>query len=194
MSLARRCALSLALMAALAAAACGDPPEKEMQQAQGAIDTARAAGAGEYANAELTAAETALKRSYDAVQQRDYRLALNHALDARGRAQSAAKQAADGKAIARTEAERALGMTTSALNEARVKQRAAEKARMPAGTLAGPRRVIDDADAALQKARAEFAKGEYRSVVEALGETASRLRNASHDLEAASRAPARRRR
>jgi hypothetical protein len=194
MSLACRCALSFALMATLAAAACGDPPEKEMQQAQGAIDTARAAGAGEYANAELAAAQTALTRANEAVQQRDYRLALNHALDARERALNAAKQAADGKAIARTEAERALGMTTSALHDARARLRAAEKSRMAAGTLAAPSRVVDDADIALQKARAEFARAEYRMVVETLGDMVSRLRDVSHDLEAAGRAPARRRR
>jgi hypothetical protein len=194
MSLARRCALSFALMAALAAAACGDPPEKEMQQAQGAIDAARAAGADEYANAELTAAQTALKRANHAVDQRDYRLALNHALDARERAQNAARQAADGKAVARTDAERALGMTTSALNDAHVRLRAAEKSRTPARTLADSRRVIDDADTAVQKARAEFARAEYRAVIETLRETTSRLRAVSHDLEAAGRSTIRRRR
>src|ERR687887_2904186 len=108
----RRFARSFALAAALTAAACGDPPEKEMQQAQGAIDAARAAGADDYANEELTAAQAALKRANDAVEQHDYRLALNNALDARERAQNAAKQAADGKAVARTEAEHTLGATT----------------------------------------------------------------------------------
>src|SRR5436190_334264 len=45
MSFVRRLTLSLAVVAAVSSAACGDPPEKEMQQAQGAIDAARAAGA-----------------------------------------------------------------------------------------------------------------------------------------------------
>ena len=31
------------------AAGCGDPPDKELHQAQGAIDAARAAGAEQYA-------------------------------------------------------------------------------------------------------------------------------------------------
>ena len=57
-----------------------------MQQAQGAIDAARAAGADQYAREEFTAAEDALKRSHEAVAQRDYRQALNTALDARERA------------------------------------------------------------------------------------------------------------
>jgi len=57
-----------------------------MDQAQGALDAARAAGAERYATAEYQAAATALKNAQDAVAQRDYRLALNHALDSRERA------------------------------------------------------------------------------------------------------------
>ena len=48
--------------------------------------------------------------------QRDYRLALNHALDSRERAQNAAKQAADGKAAARAEADRASRPRRRAIN------------------------------------------------------------------------------
>ena len=193
MSLARRWLLSCGVVAALAAG-CGDPPDKEMQQAQGAIDTARAAGADQYAVEEFAAAQAALKRANDAVEQRDYRLALNNALDARERAQNAAKQAADGKAVARTEAEHALGMTTSALNDAHVRLRSAEKSRAPSRVLAGPRKVIDDADMTVQEARAEFTRGEYRAVVETLRETASKLRAAAHDLESAAPGAARRKR
>src|SRR5260370_24602861 len=103
MSFARRLMLSLALVAAIASAACGDPPEKELQQAQGAIDTARAAGADQYAREEFTAAEEALKRAHDAVAQRGYRQALNSALDARERAQTAAKESVNHKATARAQ-------------------------------------------------------------------------------------------
>src|SRR4030088_2953978 len=81
----------------LSTACRGDPPEKEMQQAQGAIDAARAAGADQYAREEFTAAEEALKHAREAVDQRDYRAALNAALDARERAQTAAKEAVNGK-------------------------------------------------------------------------------------------------
>src|SRR5438132_311457 len=63
MSSTRRFFLSLAVLAAVAGAACGDPPDREMQQAQGAIDAPRAAGADQYARDAFTAAEAALKRS-----------------------------------------------------------------------------------------------------------------------------------
>ena len=86
-----------------------------MDQAQGAIDAARAARADRYATEEYDAAVTALKRANEAVAQRDYRLALNHALDARERAQGAAKEAADQQATLRSGAERRLGELTAML-------------------------------------------------------------------------------
>ena len=73
----------LALLVLFTTACGGDPPDKEMQQAQGAIDAARAAGAAVYATEELAAAQLALTRAEEAVSARDYRLALNHALDSR---------------------------------------------------------------------------------------------------------------
>ena len=71
------------LLPALLIVACGEPPNKELHQAQGAIDAARAAGAAVYAPEELKGAVDALTHAQEAVGQRDYRLALNHALDSR---------------------------------------------------------------------------------------------------------------
>src|SRR5262245_28271359 len=85
----------------LSVSACATPPTREMDQAQGAIDTARAAGADRYAAEEYRGAVDALKQAQDAVEQRDYRLALNHALDSRERAQAAAKHAAESQATLR---------------------------------------------------------------------------------------------
>src|SRR5690606_1094530 len=87
---------------------CAEPPRKEMDQAQGAIDAARAAGADVYATDELSQAVSALTRADEAVAQRDYRQALSHAIDARERAQTAARDAANRKAEARSEADRAV--------------------------------------------------------------------------------------
>src|SRR4029077_14429983 len=79
MSSTRRLLLSLAVLVAMTGAACGgDPPDKEMQQAQSAIDAARTGGADQYARDEFTAAQDALKRAQEAVTERDYRLALNN--------------------------------------------------------------------------------------------------------------------
>ena len=56
-------------------------------------------------DAEFAEATAALQQSHEAVEQRDYRLALSRALDASQRAQDAARQAAEGQARARSEAE-----------------------------------------------------------------------------------------
>src|SRR5262252_10329615 len=126
---------AVAVVAALAGAACGDPPDKEIQQAQGAIDAARAAGAEEYAHDELAAADKALKDATGAVSDRDYRLALNHALDAREHAQAAAKQTVDAKAVARADADRILREAARSLAEARARLKTAEGARVSPRTL-----------------------------------------------------------
>ena len=49
------------LCALVFCAGCSEPPQKEMSEAQGAIDAARAAGAERYAVEEFRAATTALK-------------------------------------------------------------------------------------------------------------------------------------
>jgi len=104
----RRTALFVALFTVLTCLACGDPPTKELLQAQRAIDAARAAGADRYSREEFAAAEASLKSANDAVEQRDYRLALNRALDAEARAQSAASDADTRKAAAKADADKAL--------------------------------------------------------------------------------------
>jgi hypothetical protein len=190
----RGCALTLLLALTIVAAACGDPPDKEMQQAQGAIDAARAAGADVYAHDEFAAAEAALKSSQDAVQQRDYRLALNHALDSRERAQEAAKAAADRKASARVDADRAITAAATAIEQAHARLKAAETARAAARSLAEPRRAIAAADAALQKAREAFAAGDYLEIPGPLTPVTARLQAAVRDLDALASGAARRHR
>jgi flagellar hook-basal body complex protein FliE len=173
----------LIFCAALFASACGEPPTREMDQAQGAIDAARAAGADRYATEEYQAAVDALKQAQDAVEQRDYRLALNHALDSRERAQNAAKETGDNKAIARGDAEHALSDVMAALNDAHTKLKAAETARVPSRTLAEPRQTIADGDTAVQKARALFKDGDYLSVIDMARPVAARLRETQHALD-----------
>jgi hypothetical protein len=167
-------------------AACGDdPPEKEIQQAQGAIDAARAAGADDYAHDELAAAEGALKRAREAVDERDYRLALNNALDSRERAQNAAREAADLKTTARADAQRALDAAAAALAQTNARLKAAETARAPARTLSEARRAVADGEKAVQKARAVFDQGNYRDVTDSMKRSTERLAAIARDLDAA---------
>src|ERR1700687_1718858 len=195
MSLARALLLSLVAALALTAAACGgEPPEKEIQQAQGALDAARAAGADRYAVEEFTAAEDALKRAHDAVGQRDYRLALNNALDSRERAQDAAKQAADGKAAARVAADHALSAASEALTATRTALKAAEASHAPGRLLTAARHAIADAEQRLQEARTAIEKGDYGAVVEDAAAITKAATATTGDLEPAGPAAIRRRR
>ncbi len=165
-----------------------------MQQAQGAIDAARAAGADQYARDEFTAAQDALKRSHDAVEQRDYRQALNAALDARERAQTAAKQAVDAKATARADADKALTEAAAALADANARLRTAEAGRTSARALSAARRAIASDNTAVQEARAAFQKGDYLGARDRAKAATARLHTFTRDLETAVPTTGRRRR
>lgn len=178
-------------------AACSEPPQKELDRAQGAIDAARAAGAEQYAPQAWTAATSALKQAHEAVEQRDYRLALTRALDASDRAQDAAKGAADGKARARSEAESAINAATGAVRrlEARID---GDRARIPRLELDAARRTERDGEVALQKARASLNTGDYLQAKEAVKDVEARIAAQMQALDAAAAArpakPPRRRR
>jgi hypothetical protein len=165
-------------LAALLGTGCGDPPNKEMDQAQGAIDAARAAGADRYATTEYSAATDALKRSQDAVAQRDYRLALNEALDSREHAQNAARAAADTKAQVRGEVERDMAQIASLIAEANTRLAAATRTRVPRRVLDGPRRDLASVDESVQKAGAAMKADDYISAKAALQGVKERITRA----------------
>lgn len=194
MSAFRRPGPVFSLIAAFMLFGCAEPPDREMQQAQGAIDAARAAGADRYARDEFSAAQDLLKQSHDAVGQSDYRLALNYAIDSRERAQNAAKLASDNKAAARVEADHALSAVDAALDDVDAKLKVAENVRAARRSVTQARQTATDAEAAVQKARAAFDQGDYPAVNEALGGITAHLQAAARDLDAATSPPARRRR
>jgi hypothetical protein len=166
---------ALLLCAVLLCAGCSEPPQKEIDRAQGAIDAARAAGAEQYAASEFSAATAALQQAHEAVQQRDYRLALSRAVDANSRAQDAAKQAADGKARVRSEAESAISSTSAALQQLQTKLNAATAARIPQRDLKGARQVLAHGQQTLQKARAAVKDGAYLEARDALRDVPAKI-------------------
>jgi flagellar hook-basal body complex protein FliE len=185
----------LAVLAlALLAAACGTPPDREMNQARGAIDAARAAGAAEYAREEYDAAVAALKRSEDAVAQRDYRQALNSALDSRERAQAAARQAADGRAAARSQAEREVGDLQRALEAASQRLKAADALRPRRRGLARPARDLAALRTTLQKAREALAREDYAGARRTAAATVQQAGQVTREIEKLVAPPAPRRR
>lgn len=175
-------------------AACAEPPNKEMDQAQGAIDAAKAAGAEHYAAAEYAAAVDALKRSNEAVAQSDYRLALNHALDARERAQNAARLAADGKAQVRAEVERTQAEVSGLIVQANARLESARKARVPRRLLAAPAQEVATVSEEVQKAGELLKAGSYLEARPVLQNAKSRIQKTIAAIASASRPASSRRR
>jgi hypothetical protein len=183
------------LACALAQAACTSPPEKEMNQARGAIQAARAAGADQYASDEYNAALTSLKRSEDAVEQRDYRQALNFALDSREQAQNAARTAANEKAAAGSQAEREMHDLQVLLDQAYAGLKAAEGSRAKRGrAVSAERRAVESAATAVQKARTAMGRQDYLGAREAVRGVGDQLRAAIRQIEGATSAPGAKRR
>lgn len=198
MPVARRLgAWGLLVSCTLLVAGCEDPPSREMNQAQGVIDAARAAGADQYAADEYNAAVESLAKSREAAEQRDYRLALNFALDAHERGQVAARAAADQKARLRSEADRLLQRAETALDLADTRLTDAEAARVPAAELGRLRKMVDNERTAIDAARARLEADDLRAAKAALEPSIARLEQTTSEIDAAvaarqARRPARR--
>jgi hypothetical protein len=158
-----------AVVLAAAVVACSEPPTKERDQAQGALDAARAADAATYAPAELRTAETALAGYDAAVSQRDYRLALSLAIDARESAYTAARRAADEKGRSRAEAKQLVAAVETRI--AAIEQRlSAKPGPRPSRPMAARMTAaLKTATPALQKARSRLTAEDYRGVMTLLG-------------------------
>lgn len=175
---------SMLLAPLLLSTSCAEPPNKELNQAQGAIETARAAGADQYAPEELKAATDALERARAAVEQRDFRQAFSLALDAKERAREAARSGAEHMAQRRSEAEQAIDAATRAL--ATAEQRLApENGRLPAAQhaalragLAATTRTLQEARTALDKRAYPQAKASAEAALRRIRETMTTLSDA----------------
>ena len=187
-----RRASALALLLLLTA--CGTPPHKEMDQAQGAIDAARAAGAERYAAEEFTAATASLTAATQAVDQRDYRLALNHALESREHAQNAARLSAETQGKLRAEVDRAIEEVTHLLAQANGRLTTAEKTRVPRRVLTDTRRAIATAKEEMQKAGVAREAGDIAAAQAVLSSAKQRLSDVIARLDTALRAQNTRRR
>ena len=171
-------ALPLWLLFALLTAACAEPPNKEMDQAQGAIDAARAAGADRYATIEYSAATDALESANEAVGARDYRLALNYALESREQAQNAARVAAEERARLRGELERALAELSALRLEARAQLEGAQGTRAAARGLPPAAEALAVAGESLQEASAALEGDDYQRVATILDHVRTEIADA----------------
>ena len=176
----RASALALVLLTA-----CGTPPHKEMDQAQGAIDAARAAGADRLATDEFNAAIASLKLANDAVGQRDYRLALNHALESREHAQNAARAAAETHGRLRGEVERSLAEITALIAQANGRLTTAERTRVARRIITDARQSLAAANGDVQKAGAAVQAQDFAAAQKLLSGAKQRISQVITRLDAA---------
>jgi hypothetical protein len=151
--------LGAALVTGAAATGCSTPPQKELDQAQATIEVAVAAGADRIASAELASARAAYTQAQEAIAQRDYKLALGHALDSRERALTASRAAAATRSKLKDETARALVAVSGQLTRLDDALAAPPRALRPQvrQARASHTRLHD----ALQKARAAIAAEDY---------------------------------
>jgi len=165
-----------AVLALVVLGACSEPPNKEHQQAETAVASARAADAAIYAPEGLQAAEAALLKYDESVAQRDYRQALNLAIEARDKAYEAAQQAGDAKNSARNQANRLIaeidGLTVTA--NARLAGTAAPRPNAQAADRI--RAALKTATTAVQEARSLIERQDYRGAILRLTPAAEGLR------------------
>ena len=173
---------------------CADPPHKEMDQAQGAIDAARAAGAEQYAAAEFTAATQALKQSNEAVTARDYRLALNYALESREQAQNAARTAADTRAKLRGDVERSIAEAKSLIAQARARMDGPSGAQIPRATRRTAQSRLKQLEGELQKVDASVQAEKYMEADQLLTGIKQRIQSVVTTISRGSSSQSQRRR
>jgi hypothetical protein len=189
----RGCSWRLLIVAACLVSACAEPPNKEIDQAEGAIDAARAAGADRYAQTEYTAATASLKSANDAVTQRDYRLALNHALESREHAQNAAREAADTKARTGAEVERQMAQIAALLAQANTRLAGAQRSR-GAARVRQPASDLEAVNAAVQKAGEQIKADDYFGARTTLNGVVERIQKAISAIDAVAGSQSQRRR
>lgn len=173
------------VLALVLLAACGTPPHKEMDQAQGAIDAARAAGADRYAADAFAAAQRSLALANEAVDQRDYRLALNHALESREQAQTAARLAADTQVRLRGDYERSMVEIKTLVAQANGRLSTAERNRVARRVVTEARQSLAMADSDVQKAGTAVQAQDFSAAQAALSAAKKRIEQVIARLDAA---------
>jgi len=169
---------STCLLLVLLASGCAEPPNKEMDQAQGAIDAAQAAGADRYAISEYSAATDALKNANTAAAASDHRLALSYALESWEHAQNAVRNAADAKARVRVDVDHASTELAALIVEGRTLLDTASRAGVPQTRLALPASELTAAASHLQEAGEAVDRGDYLGASAALEDVRGQLDDA----------------
>jgi hypothetical protein len=161
---------------------CAEPPHKEMDQAQAAIDAAQAAGADRYATSAYSAATEALENTRTAATASDHRLALSYALESREHAQNAGRNAADEKVRVRIDVEHASTILTALIAEGHSLLDATAHGAASRTRLEQPAWDLTAAEAHLQEAGEAEETGDYLGASAALEEARIQIEQATTSI------------
>ncbi len=145
---------ALLTVTAVLATGCGEPPTREIQAAEAALEKARQAQAEIYAPERLSEAQAALDEARRLAEARDYRGALSSANAAAERSRAAAQAAGAARTVAKSAAEVALAELQAVLDDVAAVRQEAEEAKLPAeafGELTPRQEALQAALVAIQK-------------------------------------------
>lgn len=171
---------SLLVLLALLATSCATPPEKEIALARAALAVAETADADRLAPDEYWVAVDVLDQAAAAVEERDYRLALSRALDARERAEAATALATERQQLLRGEVEDML----AAIQAARAQTEARLEAAESGAAVAAARATVATIDELVQEARSALEREDGVTARDRLEGLVDRLRAVDANLEA----------
>ncbi len=196
----RKMMFVLPLVALLAlVAGCAKPPQADIDAANQALESARAAGASDYAPDSLRAAEdakAALESELRAQEQkfalfRSYKKATELATSAKEAAERASADAAEGKQRARREAEALIAEAKTARDEASTMLEKAPRGKGTAADLEALKADLSGVDTSIADAEAAFSAERYleaKSKAEAAKSSAANVKTAIEQAMEAKRA------
>ena len=155
-------------------ASCSEPPTAEHDQAIASLAAARTAGAATYAADDFAAAQDFLKRYDEFVAQRDYKQALNAALNARDRGFDAAKASATKQQALRDDAAKQIAVIELDLKAAEAALTVAP--RSAARRSEKLRQTRKATTAAMQEARTLLGNGELTKAGKKLADASAALK------------------
>lgn len=174
-----------ALASLMLVAACAKPPTQEMADAENAVKAAIQAGAKDYAPDEIGMAEAAWADTQSKVAGKDYKGAKAAALDTKAKAEAAGTAAATNIKAAQGQAEQTMASLKPQL----------EALQTEVGALKGKGLDQIKADAASlaegwQGVESDFTGGQFRTVLQKLGELQTRMDALKTSIEDAKKAAA----
>jgi hypothetical protein len=112
---------TVALGISLVGAACTRPPEKEINEAEGAMKAATDAGADKYATSKFNEANTAMSDAKNKMAAKDYKAARLAARVAKAKFETATSKVPEGRAQVKTEVEGNWKQVTTAVTDIETK-------------------------------------------------------------------------